>query len=540
MNEERINGTETTEKETWRKRGGKKGTRRAPRAQTDMSKVTDNALEYYNKYPTDYNAAFNFPWFKVMGTPIPYDEIISGIPGAATYKVGNSRLPNTMIINYVPGPGVCADVQDPANRTFAMIMADLYAKTSGASLGFNSAQLAMQLTSITSILNAIGEAQRALSCTEFWKTTNANYPRGLVRALGFNWEDLTQNKANYVTRLNSIIHMFNNMQVPAFIDIYNRQYTLASNLYVDEDDDFGQVYAFRQKGIYNYVFASANKVQYCEFTPYAYSEVNFDTFLDLIQNALFKWVNSDDFYKVNGALLRAYKDAPTITVPDSEISTVIAPSKPDHILMQIMNCDILGEDIIDGLKIYENVVKNVIYFQPTFGRVADGYKDSYPHLANKRLLRLFDPNPTTDVNCEATRLLTKLGIVDKHIVTPDGEDTTTQYYGVQSMQSELITSIDICTIGDDYSSNEIVSIKGNVLDIMAAGKFNNISIAMSVMPFRYLPPIYVVSNSDGANEIGYISTMGDWYNYTTVDDTVVDNMNRVALLSMWQIGRAHV
>nr|AVD54040.1 capsid [Macaque picobirnavirus 9] len=450
-----MEGT-TTEKETWRKRGGKKGSKRAPRAQVNFATATDNAIEYYNKYPTDYQAAFNFPWFKVMGTEIPFEDVVSGIPDASIFNIKNSRLPNTMVINYVPGPGICEDVQDPANRTFAMIMADLYAKTSGSSLGFNAAQVAMQMTSITSILNAIGEAQRALNSTEFWKTTNANYPRGLINALGFNWEDLVAYKANYVTRLNSIIHMFNNMQVPAFIDIYKRQFTLASNLYVDEDDEFGQVYAFRQKGIYNYVFSSGNKVQYCEFTEYSYNKDKFDTFLDLIQNALFKWVNSDDFYKVNGALLRAYKDAATITVPDVDLATVISPSKPDHILMQIMNCDILGEDLITGLKITENVVKNVIYFQPTFGRVADGYKATYPQLGHKRLIRLFDSNPTTDVNCESTRLLTKLGIVNKHIVNPDGSDITEQYYGVQSMQSELITSIDIYTIGDDYLTNERV------------------------------------------------------------------------------------
>lgn len=76
-----MEGT-TTEKEAWRKRGGKKGSRRAPRAQCNFATATDNAIIYYNKYPTDYQAAFNFPWFKVMGTEIPYDEVVSGIPDA--------------------------------------------------------------------------------------------------------------------------------------------------------------------------------------------------------------------------------------------------------------------------------------------------------------------------------------------------------------------------------------------------------------------------------------------------------------------------
>nr|QIR30720.1 putative capsid protein [Chicken picobirnavirus] len=532
-NEEIKTTTSRSGKPQYRKRGDKKG----PRKQEDWSKCVDNAIEYYNKYPTDFDTAFNFPWFQVMGTPIDYTNITSGF-SKTLGKVENASTPSIMRIKFVMGPGICENAYDPANRTFAMIMADLYAKTSGASLGFNNAQLAMQMTSLTSIINMIGIVQRALSCTEFYKTVNVNYPRSLLAAMGFDYDQVVANKAISVNRLNSLIHMFNNMQVPSFLDIYKRQYTLCSNVYVDEDDEFGQVYFFQPAGYYKYDFENF-KAKWVDLT---YGNTDVDIVLDAIRDALYSWVNNDDFYKVNGALLRAYKDVPTIIVPDSSVNDVITPAKPDHIIDQIQNMSIIKLDH-NTLDIQQNVEKNLVYWQPCIpkedGDLAPGTRGSM----GKAIIRLFKDYPTNEDNCEATRLMAYTAEVAYHTVDISaGTDTVELRQGIYSMQSEVVDSVEIYKVSADYTDVSVLAtIRSNYIPVYAPAQLTtwpttsieSLKTIVAVQPFRYIPTLISRITMEGGVTTNMFM-LGDLYNYTYIDRKVLYNMNTVALLSLWR------
>lgn len=511
-----------------------KGDRNVPRTRSDISKYSDNLVEYYNKYPTDYDAAFNTPWFKVVGTNLPLNDIV-GSKDVLEYNDDARKIPGIMRISYVAGPGIANSALDPVNRTFAMIMADLYAKTSGASLGFNNAQLAMQMASLASIMNCIGEVQRALSSTEFWVTKNAYYPRALLRAMGFSYDDVVENKAIATTRINSVAHAFNNMQVPAFLDVFKRQYTLASNVYLDEESDLGQIYVFKQSGHYEYDFSKFK----CTFVRDSDLYGSILQRIDTIEAALFKWINNDDFYKVNGALLRAYKDAPVETVPDVGLTDSINPKPADHILSQIMNMDIVGT--VNTLDIQQNVEKNLIYWQPT---LYNGVTPTNPYFKT-HFLRAFTDSPTKDDNCEMTRLCVTQGVVDYHTVDIEkGTDVTSSKWGITSMQSELVESITIYIPTNSYdSASSSVDILYNIMTVDVSTSISGLSTLQSVMalqPFRYVPPIMVnllrVDTKDGITTRTLIKSgfVGDLYNYTTLDENVLANQNTVALLSLWR------
>lgn len=512
----------------------RKGDRNVPRKQSDVSQYTDNLVEYYNKYPTDYDAAFNTPWFKVVGTNLPLSDII-GSQTELTFKDEAKKIPGIMQINYVAGPGVANSALDPVNRTFAMIMADLYAKTSGATLGFNNAQLAMQMASLASIMNCIGEVQRALSATEFWVTKNAYYPRALLNAMGFDYDDVVENKAIAVTRINSVAHAFNNMQIPAFLDVFKRQYTLASNVYLDEESDLGQIYVFKQAGHYEYDFEGFR----CTFVR---DEKKYSSILRRINDieaALFRWINNDDFYKVNGALLRAYREAAVETIPDSGLTDVINPKPADHILSQIMNMDIVGQLLT--LDITQNVEKNLIYWQPTLSSDPQPPRNYF----KTHFLRAFNDNPTKDDNCEMTRLCVTQGVVAYHNVDIDqGTDVTEPRWGITSMQTELVESISIYIPTIGYSGAITPSgIGNNILfidDTDANKNHKALGAIMSLQPFRYVPPILFVSYTKQTsgnivtNLVDRTGFVGDLYNYTTLDENVLANQNTVALLSLWR------
>lgn len=514
---------------------GKRGNR-VPRKQEDVSTYEDNLITYYNKYATDFETAFNNPWFKVVGTDIAWNDILTVCAHQnASQKLDAAKVPSIMKISYVPGPGICENANDPANRTFAMLMADLYAKTSGASLGFDNAQLGMQMTSLTSIMNRIGEAQRALECTDYWATKNASFPRALISALGFDYNDLVKNKPIYVSRLNSIAHAFNNMEIPSFFDVYKRQYTLASNVYLDEDSEFGQMYVFVQAGHYEYDFENFE----CKFIRSGPPYVNMGLVLDKIEAALFKWINSSDFYKVNGALLRAYKDASTIVVPDVSVTDVIKPSKPDHILMQIMNMDIVGRVTNDSLNIKQNVVKNMLYWQPCLRLGLEDISTPSHNYMRKKFIRLFTDSPSKDDNCELSRLSNTQGIVNFHYVNhTDGTDATVKAWGITSMQSEIVEEITIYKPSADFTqAAEVVTIDSNILSTNAGASSSVTDQIMAVQPFRYIPPLFYVyggKNSEGVYTSQNIAVLGDLYNYTVLDEEVLKNQNTVALLSIWR------
>lgn len=460
-----------------------------------------NDPAYYNKYPNDYKNSMDYPWFKIISRPLSI-MAETGDPEIGPLQIS---LPQIMRIGYAPTIGRATQSTDPVNKCFNIVMADLYAKTTGASLGFQAADLAMEQVSLASLIGAVGQLKRALEVTDFWITKNQIYPKALLSSMGYSWEDLTTNKAVYVTKLNALIHQLNSMQLPKFLDVPQLYYTRSHSVYTDEDSEYGQIYYFWQEGFYKYEDTNMKAV----FTKFSDKPITpwtgslWRTHLQQVQDAVDAWYNSSDFYTINGALLRAYKSSALITLDDATTDNIINPGTDKSMLMQIMNMDI-GVDLT-SLDITQAPSKNAILCSP----------HSEFH-GGTRVIRWFDSdeNITIDDKCEMTRLC----------VATDANGV------VLSCGVDLISTIELFALDpNNYTKAKSFGFVKQEVRVQDDATTGSLWPAILCNNFRYQPRVSLYHD-----KVSTATLMGDVYNYTTISTNMIDNMNTVAMYSIWK------
>lgn len=484
------------------------------RKQCPVDTEVTNNINWYNKYPDDLKTAASFPWFKIIGRPIDLDD------GGNTTSFKPAQI---MGIKYYPTIGYCDKSTDPVNKCFAIIMADLLAKTTSGDLGFQQMDLAMEQIGIASIIASMGKLRRALEATDFWTSKNITYPKALLSAMGYDWQSIVNERKNYIVMYNTLAHQINSMQLPKFLDIPERWYALNHNVYVDEDSEYGQIYFFDPAIIYSYEdTANPAKLKPVEFPSRTGTSANAAWFADFstVQAAVNKWYNSSDFYLINGALLRTYKDNEIWSISDISLDDSINPTADRIILSQIMNMDI-SSVILDTLAITQDPLTNSLICKA---------EASTTNVTTRKLLRYFgdDTEISLDDNVEMTRLC-------HHCVDGGG---TGKY--VKGAQSEIVSNITLYNISDtDYGkANKLGDLGTSIIPVAtSATALPVLKTALYLQTFRFIPTMYFITDYASDKEQAFL--MGDLYNYTTIQNSTLDNLTEICKYSLWKPNRAN-
>ena len=492
---------------------GKKGHKpRRPYAVKEVSldSIHSNAIEYWNK-TSGFKDVTKFAWNNIIGYPMDSSNIYPG----ATGEVNPSAI---MKIEFVPGPGWAKSVDDGVNRSLAKTMARIRANLSTSNIGFETADLGIMLASTSSIATNIALAKRVLESTTVWRDRNYAYPRGLVKAQGFNWEDVAFNVNTYIPKLNSLIDMYNGMSLLDIFDVYDRQYSLTHNIFADEDSQFGQLYIFVPTGYYVYNdTATPSMADYKKFPEFK----TFDDLLNVINEQIQSWYTSSDLYLINGVLQRAFKDAPRQKIPHYEGET-ISPVVERTFLMQIMNMSIYPE--LKNLSITQDpTTQNYVIWTPVAN--CSGKKQDLLR-ADKQILRIFEEDVSADDNMEMTRLMGFLG----------GAAGMDKHYFCTNCGSELVVGMSIY----EYiaTTNEVIETKynSNIITILDnAGNIYNSSMhhVLALMPFRYIPAMWINESTTIANTL-ISGCIGDMYNWMFYNRADWDKLQFQAYQSFWE------
>ena len=510
-------------------KGSSKALNKRDKAPQKPTKYSDHVLvnkyendpRYYNKYLTDYNAAMNFSWFNIIGRPVTCQ-------GNGKYgdKVESTiAIPQIMRVDFDPTIGKATMSTDPINKCFGLIMAEVLAKTSTSDLGFQTADLAMEQICLATVCSLIGQLQRALQSTDFWITHNITYPKALLSSMGYDWDDLVNNKPKYQLKLNSIIHQVNVMLIPKFMDVIDRYYSMTNSIFVDEDDAYGQIYYFWQRGIY-YYDDTQFKATYTKLPETKTSDSLFYDHLLIAEKAINLWYGSSDYYRINGALLRAFKDAEILKLADYQLTDTINPTVSKTFMQQLMNMDILGD--MEDLDITQDAAKNSLICEP---RVE---VDSlvYGGTPTRHFIRSFDPDQsiTIDDKCEMTRMCA-------YVSSAVQETETKKYYCyLESCGTDIVASVRIYSVdANNYAqSNLMATYRSNCIfvDNSMQGSASQLASAFCLQPFRYIPRMSVFWYEQDSSVTMY--WLGDLYNYTHITNEQISQMNTVAMYSMWK------
>jgi hypothetical protein len=505
------------------------------KVRSSYDSLTSNDFAYYNKFPEDLENAARVEWAEFMGVPFQYSKL------ATQNMLKDGALPGILATDVIVGPGSCGVATDSVNRAFSRMMSDLYARTSASELKFDQASLAMFYTSVASIADLIATAKRAIRSAGFWINRNINYPRAIVEAMGFDYDDLIRRKSEYVIRLNEEISKYNTFGVLKSFDVFGRQYSMFKNIYIDEDSDLAQIYIFKQVNYYLYedVNSKASYVQ-TPWTNYAISQsdhqlTTIGELINMIDTAIERWRGSQDFYYITGTIARAYPSAETMVIDSIQLEDVIDPLTDDVMMMQLMNATYVrgtyvGEyaegdqpGFLHRMSITGDPVSGVISWgvETPYNTLAPEYTNYI--LGSGRMLRLFSDTASTEDITEMTRLtafadnyLDSQGlswvrypqsspeiVCSSLIFTFDlSTNTALNYPQVPTAIEKIgwITTNVLLTIansgpdGNPYPN--VIGYGENIMkrsaDINEPVLVNNFNALFHIQPFRYIPLILLI------------------------------------------------
>lgn len=499
----------------------------------NLDQVKSNDPAWYNKNSINYNAATATPWVMTVGDNLPISKCITK-GGASFTPLKDSAFANLMVLDVVTGPGYAEGPMDPPNVAFSQLMADIYSKTSSSTVPFQQADVAMYVTSLDSIIYMIANAKRVLLATKFWRERNAYYPRALVKALGFDYDDLTQHTTEYRSTLNNIIIKFNNLNVLDTFDLYHRHYSMFRNVYLDEDSELGQIYMFRPANYYVYSDKDSKCTSYLlggrtVLQSDSYTFTNFMSYLTLISNCIDAWLNSQDLYMISGYLKRAYGNAVQFSISQVEEPEVLEPVADDEwITAQIMNA-IINEVDATTLDITQIMPSgNVKWMPKTIHKSATG---SYYAYSGGVMVRAYQFEPSNDYNMESTRLAS----IPSNWRTEEDEHGAAYTVGdFVGCGPEMVTGISIVNYNRYNNTIGVDSLYEPIISFSTATGISNakaVAFIIAAQPFRYIPNVPLIEVASQTLKC----MIGDVYNYTYFSAHALYELNKVALFSLYRI-----
>lgn len=517
-----------------RKQFGKKGydpRHKFERKTVNLDEIETNKIEYWNK-SADYSNVTKFLWDLIIGRPRTVNGTFDPFYTNNVYPTSTSTLnpTNMMAVDIVVGSGWANSTSDGVNRSLSQLMAKMRATLSTSNFGFETADLGILYASTSSIACNIGYAKKVLEACSGWKDRSYVFPRGLVKAMGFNYEEITNNWNKYTAILKALIDRYNGMNLPDIFDVYDRQYVMMHKVYADEDSDLAQLYFFRPANYYVYddtsnpSFAKSFPINWGSVSPFT----TFNAFLTIIQKQLDAWYGSSDLYQINGVVLRAFKEAPKQMIPYYELGDTLDVSVDKAHIMQIMNCTIISTLDPDSLSLtQEPNTQNFVIWEPKLDTTLDVSESSMERM----VLRLFEDEPTQDDNMEMTRLTnlwyTEAGEPGRYITNCGSEIVVNiNCYKYDAMADSLLTY----SIG---TNTHVIYLDGNASKLT---QFADMLTALS--PFRYIPLIQMFtqlgSDSAGYSAPRYVGMLGDQYNWAFLDINDWGQLQFVAYESLWK------
>ena len=509
---------------------GKKGRmprNKIARGKVEYDQLTTNSPKYWNKL-NNFSNVTKFDWDWIVGFPVDANNLISSMVGSAPVnKVNPSSM---MVLETVVGPGWASSVNDGVNIGLADIMSRVRAALSTSNIGFETADLGMFFAATGSIASLIASAKRLLESRLQSADRNYLYPRGIVKALGDNYDNVYNNINQYAARLNKCIDRYNQMNLIEGFDIYGREYALFHNLFMDEDSTLGQVYAFRQANYYVYA-DQEHKARNVWLTSHT-----IDTYLDAIEECLNAWYATSDFYQMNGTLLRAFKEAPRQHIDPFDADKFITPVVDREFLLQIMNVTIVGDintsststqadfDITQDLS-----HPNYVMWMPKENGPEKGTALATTRAA-EQMLRIFETDPTADDNMEMTRFLCFTESATSDVLRDCG--------------SEIVVGINLHSYDSVKDTLSTVRLAHNAVyfDTSSGGSSSllqgNIGIVAALSPFRYIPVVHIwsgegVLSSPSMTKLTWHGVVGDMYNQMMYYRGDYSNLQNVAMRSLW-------
>lgn len=321
-----------------------------------------NDFTWYNKYPAQIQATGNLPFNQYPGKQVTL--------GNYTLQNGDQTLvlpnfsyqyPGLMTLGFYPSVGLATDLRDPINVVAQELYANIRKNYSG-SLEVDPQDIVMYILAVDSCNMFIEDMKRAYYLINNYNSNNYYFPRGMLGALGYDYNDLHANEMDFFKFIDDCQHQMSRYCVPDIMDLFKRHTFMCANVYADEPVPKAQIYAFKLLGVYQLT----NTTKMTELTMYDLQMDQFSKLSDLkaywadIYGALANW---DDSHTINGYLMRTYESSGWLVSSPVTFGGLLDPVYNAEVLMQIQNASAVNVDPA-SLAITQNGAKTGLISEP--------------------------------------------------------------------------------------------------------------------------------------------------------------------------------
>lgn len=528
MNKKRTNGSSNRKVRGNRK--FRKDMDKDPKLERDQSKLSEE--NYGSNDPLWY--AFASPQLLqdvaqndfVNATGIPIDLQNPYPNGFATGSPAG-----IMTIDWYPSVSPSTDNTSAINMATRSMFTYIRSRISGART-YEAPDIMMYYIAMDSVYTLLNEAIRVYGLMQTYKLMNAYYPKQIVEALGWDWDNLRDNMADFRAVINFTIKELQTYPVANAFYYAKRHRLLSSQLYVDATTSKAQNFAFVAKGFYKYnEYDGATKLDMIDRPANKFTLESFSSFISDLVNPL---LVSQDMRQMAADMLSVFGRENFYTIPTiSEDFRTVEVYEPE-ILQQINNMTIITGLTKDKMVITQetDIGENsgAILFKPIIPETTDGEFDN-TYLEGNALLNFDLESPTSADVMNATRLVCS------------AEKQTDGTLLITSSGSELVVGVNvwiqyIYSKTGELTFNE-VPVKSNTYRIpkktVAGDVYNGLLGLINLLGpwsnFDWAPPIYVGSTSP-TDQVRTAVLIYDMNNYTLLPQYKLKNLNRLAMLSL--------
>lgn len=495
-------------------------------ADTVMSET--NAVVWYTKYAGFALDAGTLPFSSPLGEVFNFFEEGSGtnVPFAQ---------PGVMRIRFSPTIGVAKDFTAPINRSSINFFSYLRSiqKASG---DYDHQDISMMTLSIdsASMFHALG--RRLYAVLRNFTPVNTYYPRALVGAMGFSFNDIKGHIADLRAYLNEFAYALGQYALPSDITLFDRHRWMCEGLYVDSNNTKAQTYMFVPQGFWQYdnTVETGSQLVYKEWLgpENTQTQHTFQEFVDFGNSLINAISNEQDFATISGDL-QAFYNGNVYTIPFTEELYTVLPSYDPTVLSQIENLSIVGHfdsGYTPTISQNPNVNQGAIVFKPVVN-LTGGANDS-TEAYQQVFMNMHNDHPSPDQVMEATRLMALTEFI-----------TGTSTANVVACGTEIVHSLDVYTVNpatNNFRSHEIhgndYSIDPQTDRVVLINIMNDLT---SLAQFDWAPRMSIISKTaTGVSE--YLGSSWDADNFAPISRAQLTNLHKAALYSLFATKQAGV
>lgn len=522
-----------------------------------------NDIAWYSKNLALLNNAANISYANPVG-----QQLSRGTSLAPTFQ---DSFPGIAVYNLVPGPGVATGGTDPVNIAAKNIYSYIRQANSGGK-NYDPNDLMSYLLAVDEAYMLYFDAARILGVINLYNNENRYAPRVIVRALGWDYDDILSNLANFKYYINAFANKLNALPVPKLWPFYQRHAWMYGGIYADGTSPKAQLYAFAPT-IARYRDDATGKLVAFTLTelstdvigarvtsPAAARTVkSFKIATDKVFEHL---INSQDVGTMGGDIKKAFGEGGLITASMVPDNYVIVPTYDEEVLSQfqnatitdgIYNVDITMDNSIDGGNVVYTPMLSVKpksvsdYVGSSFKAVCKILPYQYDTIVN---LSLNDPKPgdtvvATRLQCVAKRDGYKMldGTTNAWAKAEPSEkivQANAYALDIEFCGTEIVSAMNIWHFGFDSEGHwtpRSSTIAGCQMVIQQSLSGFLASLDM-LSKFKFHPiGHYAVYSQPSGGDVKFVEggAIAEIDNYAIIQHEVLGNMHSVCLLSMFDV-----